>query len=107
MDPGHWGIDISVYSIIVIDRVFARSLYRDGISNKILTSFNGAGDHGDDGDVDRRDDVEHRPDEVDLDGPVPLGVLPTEVRQAEDCQADADLQARRKRTSSALKFQSM
>ena len=31
---------------------------------------------------------------MDLDGPVPLGVLPAEVRQAEHRQADAHLQVK-------------
>ena len=40
----------------------------------------GFGNHGDDGDEDGGEDVEDGPDHVHLDGPLPLGMFPTEPR---------------------------
>ena len=57
----------------------------------MLACLDGTGDHGDDGDVDGGQDVEHGEDELHLDGPLPLGVLPPQPRQAEHRQPDAHL----------------
>ena len=61
---------------------------------QLRTGFDWRRDHGHDRDVDGGQDVDDGEDEVDLDGPVPLGVLPAEVRQAEHRQADAHLQVK-------------
>ena len=53
--------------------------------------LHGGDDHGQAGDHDGGQDVEDREDQVDLDGSLPLGVLPAEVGDAEDRQADGDL----------------
>jgi hypothetical protein len=56
-----------------------------------FTCLDRAGNHGDDGDEDGGNDVEEGPDEADLDGPLPLRVLPPQPGQAENSQTDADL----------------
>jgi len=57
----------------------------------MFTCFHGAGVHGNDGNVDGGQHVDDGKDEVDLNGPVPVWLLPAEPRQAEDGQADAHL----------------
>ena len=54
--------------------------------------LHGAGDHGDDGDIDGGQDVQDREDQVNLDGPLPFRVLPAEPGQAEHCQTNGHLE---------------
>ena len=64
-----------------------------------ITCLYRACDHWHDGDVDRGQDVDDREDQVDLDGTVPLGMLPAEIGQAEDGKTDRNLREERGKCS--------
>ena len=53
--------------------------------------FYGGGDHGDHGDEDGGNDVDDGEDQLHLDRPVPLRVLPPQPGDAEHSQANGDL----------------
>ena len=58
--------------------------------NEFSTCVHGFRHHGNHGDHDGGDDVEDGEDHVDLDRPLPLRVLVSEDRDAEDTEADGE-----------------